>query len=137
MSEPELANLAIDIEAPSETVLVEVHMHPIRQALLNLLRNAAQAQDGEGRVHVRVLPSDSQVHIDVQDEGPGVPASSKDRIFEPFYTTKTAGTGLGLAYVRRVVEACGGTVTLLDTKRGATFRLSLVRSEAAEPEATP
>ncbi len=130
MSEPELAKLAIDIQAPSETVLVEVHMHPIRQALMNLLRNAAQAQGGEGRVHVRVVPNDGQVYIDVQDEGPGVPAASKDRIFEPFYTTKSSGTGLGLAYVRRVVEACGGTASLLETTEGATFRLTLMRTEA-------
>ena len=137
MSEPELAELDIDIDAPKQTTLVEVHLHPIRQALSNLLRNAAQAQDGKGRVHVRVLPEERQVHVDVQDEGPGVPDASKDRIFEPFYTTKSAGTGLGLAYVRRVVEACGGTVSLLDTTKGATFRLTLNRSDAVEPEATP
>jgi signal transduction histidine kinase len=137
MSEPDLAQLEIDVEAPSETILVEVHMHPVRQALMNLLRNAAQAQGNDGRVHVRLRPMDGQVHIDVQDEGPGVPPASRDRIFEPFYTTKAAGTGLGLAYVRRVVEACGGTVALLDTIHGATFRVTLNRSEAQEPEATP
>jgi len=68
----------------------------------------------------------------VRDHGPGVPAAERARIFEPFHTTKTRGTGLGLAVASRIVELHGGRIDVLDAAGGgALFRVHLPRTEVA------
>jgi len=106
-------------------------------ALTNLLNNAAEAtheQHGDdARVRLRAETGDeSQVVIRVRDNGPGVPVTIREQIFEPFYTTRPQGTGLGLAVVRSVAEAHGGEL-MLGTPRagGAEFILVLPHAEAA------
>ncbi|MBI3181763.1 MAG: hypothetical protein HYZ28_06435 [Myxococcales bacterium] len=100
----------------------------IRQALVNLLINAVQALPRGGRV--RVLASEEArggepfARIEVSDDGPGIPSESAMRLFEPFFTTKASGTGLGLAVVRRFVEAHQGEVAVeTSPERGTTFRV--------------
>ncbi len=100
----------------------------IEQALLNLLRNAAQAMHGEGQIRIKARrdPSDRSLVVDVEDDGPGVPAGIRTRIFEPFFSTKAPGqgTGLGLPLVQRVMTSHGGGVEVLDhAGGGAVFRL--------------
>lgn len=95
----------------------------IGQALLNLLRNAAEASKASGRIEVRFSTptgdSDArQFHLIVRDWGPGIPAETLDRIFNPFFTTKEEGTGLGLAIVHRVVEAHDGTIIVTNSPEG-------------------
>jgi signal transduction histidine kinase len=68
------------------------------------------------------------VALTVQDTGPGVPANLRDRIFEPFFTTKTRGTGLGLPTARRIIEAHGGSIEIVDGPGGAAIRMVLGRS---------
>lgn len=88
----------------------------IRQVLLNLLENAAAAADGpvEARVHEQA----GRLVYTVRDRGPGLPAADLDRIFEPFYTTRASGTGLGLAVSRRIVELHGGTIAARNVTGG-------------------
>jgi hypothetical protein len=128
--DPGFANVDVRIEAatpPSPTVLA--HPVPLRQALVNLLVNAAQAQQGSGRVTVRTEAGDLCGVLRVQDEGPGIPKELREKVFALFWTTKSTGTGLGLAFVKRVAEAAGGRVLVEDAPRGACIRLELPTAE--------
>ena len=80
----------------------------LRQALLNLLRNAREAMPGGGPIEVRVAAEGMSVVIDVDDRGGGIPEQIRARVFDPFFSTKGEGTGLGLAITRHIVEAHGG-----------------------------
>jgi two-component system, NtrC family, sensor histidine kinase PilS len=107
----------------------------MRQVVWNLLRNALEATAPEGTICLRVTASDRWAWLEVQDDGPGVPAELRDRIFEPFFTTKEHGTGLGLALVGRIVGAHGGTIDVDTTKGGARFVVSLPRYKRADTAA--
>jgi hypothetical protein len=103
----------------------------LRQIVYNLVQNAIDASPAGGTVKVIATATATQLELCVQDEGPGVPASLKEQIFEPFFSTKekemkTSGMGLGLALVRRTVAAAGGTIAVhtRDTG-GAEFVVTL------------
>ena len=85
----------------------------LTQVLVNLLNNARQACPAGSTVSVRTRVDNGAVHIDVDDEGPGIPDELSERVFEPFFTTKPdgQGTGLGLSVSRQIVEAFGGSLT--------------------------
>ena len=101
----------------------------LKQALLNLLLNAIEATPRGGAVRVRVAERPRSVRFEVEDEGPGVPADVRARIFQPFVTTKEGGTGLGLALARLVAEEHRGTLELAPgSSKGATFVLELPRA---------
>jgi two-component system sensor histidine kinase HydH len=96
----------------------------MRQVLANLIANAAEAGPPV-RVEIR---GEGRLVIDVADRGPGVPKEERERIFEPFFTKKTRGTGLGLPVARRIVELHGGTLTAHDNPGGgAVFRVEIPR----------
>jgi two-component system, NtrC family, sensor kinase len=98
----------------------------LRQALLNLLRNAREAMPGGGPIDVRVAAEGMSVIVDVDDRGGGVPEAIRARVFDPFFSTKGEGTGLGLAITRHIVESHGGTVTCRPREGGGTrFRVAL------------
>jgi CheY-like chemotaxis protein len=112
----------------------------VQQALLNLVANAMDAaQAGRGQdaqVHVRVNREERHVVFSVQDNGPGVPASVRNKIFKPFFTTKGAsGTGLGLYLSWTFAQAHGGDIQLVDTgPAGSTFHFRLPITEEAPEE---
>jgi len=98
----------------------------LRQALLNLLRNARESMSDGGPIDVRVGAEGMSVVIDVDDRGGGIPESVRARVFDPFFSTKGEGTGLGLAITRHIVEAHAGTVTCQAREGGGTrFRIAL------------
>jgi signal transduction histidine kinase len=98
----------------------------LRQALLNLLRNAREAMPDGGPIDVGVAPEGMSVVIDVDDRGGGIPDEIRARVFDPFFSTKGEGTGLGLAITRHIVEAHGGAVTCERREGGGTrFRIAL------------
>jgi len=98
----------------------------LRQALLNLLRNAREAMPSGGPIEVSVSAQGMSVVVDVDDQGVGVPEEIRARVFDPFFSTKGEGTGLGLAITRHIVEAHGGTVTCEPRAGGGTrFRIAL------------
>lgn len=127
---PELARAGLEskLEVEGEGLQAEVDEGQIRQALLNLLRNAREAAGDGGMVLLRVAPDEDVVEIAVEDDGPGIPEDVRASIFDPFYTTKRHGTGLGLAVTRSIVEAHGGTIVCEPREGGGTrFRLRLPR----------
>ena len=117
----------------------------LRQILVNLLTNALDAVDKEGRVTVAAAAEDDRILITVSDTGHGIPEDDLKRIFEPFYTTKGRGkgTGLGLAICRQLTAALGGTISVeSEPGRGSTFFVRLPRSgppakATVEPGAKP
>lgn len=98
----------VEVEAGIPMVLLDARL--LRQALVNLCTNAMQAMGGAGSLRVRACVEDDALRIDVADSGPGIAEDVRARLFEPFFTTKATGTGLGLAVVRRIVEAHGGAL---------------------------
>ena len=101
------------------------------QVVLNLLVNAVHAippdRPGGGQIVVRLYEHDEQVELEVSDDGAGIPEALRERIFEPFVTTKEAGrgTGLGLAVSRQVIERHGGTIEAISLAHGTRMRISL------------
>jgi two-component system NtrC family sensor kinase len=105
-------DLAVDVHSDLPPVVLS--REHLVQILLNLILNAADACSGKGRVTARAERSELGVRLSVEDDGPGVSPIIRDRLFEPFATTKDIGkgTGLGLAVCRGLVEAVGGTIAL-------------------------
>ncbi len=103
-------DLRVTIEPPDAEIVADADQ--LQGVLLNLLLNAAQALDGRGEVHLKASVIDGRARLVVRDRGPGVPPELRGRIFEPFVTTKTRGSGLGLAVGRQIVEGHGGTIVL-------------------------
>jgi signal transduction histidine kinase len=99
----------------------------LRDAVSNLLLNALQATPSGGEVKLVAEAADGELLISVADSGAGVPAELRERIWEPFFTTRQRGTGLGLAIVRKRVQEVGGSASLAVSSngRGAVFHLRL------------
>jgi signal transduction histidine kinase len=119
---PDGAEVAIDAAAD-----LVVHADPgqLRRVLLNLARNAATAAR-RGHVRLSARRIQDRVELEVEDDGPGVPAELREKIFTPFFTTREKGTGLGLAFVREIVRDHGSDVTLRDAPGGGSvFRFEL------------
>jgi signal transduction histidine kinase len=117
-------DIDVSIDVHPDLPLVALSREHQVQVFLNLLLNAADACSTGGHVSVKAERSEIGARVLVEDDGPGVSPEVRDRLFEPFVTTKEIGkgTGLGLAVCRGLVEACGGTISLdTDMKKGARF----------------
>jgi signal transduction histidine kinase len=100
------------------------HYDPLRRAFANLLRNAAEAMQGRGAIDITIAGDGSGLAVTIADHGPGIAPDLRQRVFEPYFTTKSDGTGLGLALVRSTLEAHRGTITVSETAGGgATFSI--------------
>jgi len=100
------------------------HYEPLRRAFSNIYRNAAEAMKGSGAIDVIVTGDAAGLAITIADHGPGIPAEYRQKVFEPYFTTKDDGTGLGLALVRVTLEAHRGTISVGETPGGgATFSI--------------
>lgn len=113
---------------PDGPLMVKADESQLRQAFINILRNALEAVPEGGKVRVEVSDVGGKATVSVHDNGPGIPEEVRSRLFEPFVTTKPRGTGLGLAFVQQVMNECGGEVTI-ESKPGlgTTVRLTLRR----------
>jgi signal transduction histidine kinase len=125
----ELAMRGVTVEAELAPDLPPVMADEaqIRQALLNLVRNAADAMDGRGgtlRVSTARAAADT-IEVRVSDTGPGIAEDNLARIFEPFFSTKEGGTGLGLALTQQIILDHGGRIGVSSTPAGTTFVVSL------------
>ena len=117
--------IVLDCQVRVEAQLEGKCVSALRDALSNLLLNALQATPQGGRVALIAASTDGDLLISVQDSGSGVPADLRERIWEPFFTTRQRGTGLGLAIVRKRVQEVGGSASLdvALNGRGALFQL--------------
>ena len=99
--------------------------------LLNLLRNAIEAMNGQGEIRLVAEEQSQWVVLSIYDTGPGIPPELAKKIFEPFFTTKAQGSGLGLALVQRLAEQNRGRVEWVPNAKGAHFRLLLPMASTA------
>lgn len=98
----------------------------MKQVFLNVLLNGIEAIKNQGCISITTIAENSHVEIVVADTGPGIPRKDLPRVFDPFYTTKSDGTGLGLSVVHSIIQEHGGRITIeSDTGRGTTVRIQL------------
>ncbi len=134
-----LRRARFDVDVPDKGLVVRARTNELGRVFLNLLMNAMQAiPEGracENRVSVRARQEGDEVLVEVSDSGVGIPLEIRERMFEPFYTTRPAGvgSGLGLTIARTIVEESGGRIEVeSEAGRGSTFRVRL-RSASAGP----
>jgi signal transduction histidine kinase len=98
----------------------------IQQIFFNLILNSLDAMPGGGEIHISARALENGIEMTFQDTGPGIPEDKRTNIFEPFYSTKEGGTGLGLTVSYNIVTSHGGKLDLIDMDEpGACFRLFL------------
>jgi two-component system sensor histidine kinase PilS (NtrC family) len=117
--------------ADLEPIIAEIDAAKIRQIVGSLVCNALEAVTAGGHVSVAVVPADGHVHIRVTDNGPGIPAEALPRIYEPFFSTKEGGTGMGLSIVDSLVALHHGTTDVASSPAGTTFDVVLPRRSRA------
>ena len=128
-----LESYGAHVKLDRQRLLPEIMADPeqLKEVLVNLLVNACEAMGGGGRIVISeqegiIEPLGRVVVIQVKDDGPGVPKTIQDKLFEPFFSTKEEGTGLGLSIAARIVEDHGGWLNLRSHKgKGATFTITL------------
>lgn len=129
--EPENDRLDISVRSSLDPTgrLVVADPKYLRLALMNLVLNAQQAMtEGGGELFVETRSRDGLVDIRVTDTGPGIPADKLTRIWQPFFSTKSGGTGLGLPTTRRILEELGGDIHVFsEVGRGTRFTVSVPR----------
>ncbi len=138
------SNVGVSWEVPTESIPIAVDRQMLRRVVVNLVRNAVQAIRGvdataAGKVVVRARgDARGGACIEVEDSGPGVAPSERERIFDPYFTTKSDGTGLGLAIVKKIVVEHGGSIEVSagPALGGALFSIRLPNpSDTSEHEA--
>jgi signal transduction histidine kinase len=119
------------VTAQSETILAPLPQDGLDVMLDTLLDNVVQHAGAGAEVNITAtISSEDRVAITVADDGPGIPRDNRAHVFEPFFTTarEAGGTGLGLPIVHAIATAAGGTVSLVDSERGAVFAIDLPRA---------
>jgi signal transduction histidine kinase len=123
-------DILVEIEDPGDVPHAFVDKNQIKQAFFNIIRNAIQAMSKGGLLKITLAGSDRFVSVSFKDTGPGIPHDELGSIFEPYYTTKSNGTGLGLMIVQRIVRDHGGELEVhTEPGAGTTFTLFLPRDE--------
>jgi len=139
-------NISFTLDLPEKPMLARIDHRLVTQALTNIVKNATESIEaagridgGKGAIAVTVRPESGSAIVEVEDNGKGLPKEDRERLLEPYMTTREKGTGLGLAIVRKIMEEHGGSIALLDARavaqggKGALVRLSFpLESEAAQ-----
>jgi signal transduction histidine kinase len=133
----ESQNVSLHYSVPEEIEL-PLERNRIERVLLNLIGNAVEAMPGGGEIRIEAAAGEDGVRIQVEDDGPGIPAEVRQRLFEPFVTAgKKNGLGLGLALARQTVLDHGGDMWVEAKSKGARFVIRLpVRKPAPAPAAS-
>lgn len=125
--EPDLEESNVKVIKKNEDRFPNIMGDPtlLKQVFINLFMNAIQAMKKDGTITVEYKVSDEWLEIYVKDTGPGIPGEIARKIFQPFFTTRADGTGLGLATVYKIILAHHGDIKLLPSERGACFVIKL------------
>ena len=113
----------VDIILPANDASILCDAEKVEVVFTNLMTNAIQAMNNKGKITIRIMEDDDEVRIEVVDSGPGIPEGILPKIFDPLFTTRHIGTGLGLASCRSIVEMHGGTITVRNNPTTFTVML--------------
>ena len=130
------AGTAVEIRSAISPELHHANMDPdmFARAITNILKNAFEANGDRGEVRITASDKDEILQVDVEDQGDGIDKDDIDKIFKPFFTTRSKGTGLGLAYAFQVVSAHSGTITARNRSQGgACFHVEIPGNEDRGP----
>ncbi len=132
---PQIAESRCTIEKTVLTPLPEVAADAplLHQSFLNLLLNAMQAMPNGGRIRIVLRADAARIRVDIEDEGPGIPVELREKIWDPFFTTKEKGSGLGLGIVRNIIEAHGGSIRIENRETGGARVTVELPVRPAEP----
>ncbi len=121
-----LQDVAVEMDLRSEVPLIQGDSERLRQVFTNIIVNALQAMNGQGRLKIVSRIEGSHVEIRFEDSGPGIAEDLKEKIFNPFFTTKASGTGLGLSVSYGIVKALRGSISVQSQPdKGSCFRIQL------------
>ena len=135
---------SVNLFEDTENVTIDIYLNDISEAWVfadkeqvisifnNLIKNAIQSipEEHEGKINISVSKTDSSVTIEIRDNGTGIPDEMRDKLFEPNFTTKTSGMGLGLAITRNIIESCQGSIWFeTELGKGTTFYVELPLTE--------
>jgi len=111
----EQLGVRVSLDVPGELPLIFGDRNQIKQALFNVMKNALEAMDRGGDIHVKLTSDDDWVVLSIRDTGVGIPTDKLTRIFDAYYTTKASGGGIGMLILLRILRAHGGTVDIQST----------------------
>ncbi|MBM3770070.1 MAG: hypothetical protein FJW27_02055 [Acidimicrobiia bacterium] len=111
---------SVHLSVSGDAPLVKGDAELLKIVFQNLFINAAQATQEHGEIRVMIVPGTTTHEVRVVDNGPGIPADVREKLFRPFFTTKARGTGLGLSTARRLLEAHGGSIAVEPGEHGGT-----------------
>jgi signal transduction histidine kinase len=121
--------IQVETQLATQTVTAEFDPFQMKQVMINLFTNAEEAMERGGRLKVttaQVTTPDPKIRIEIEDTGPGIPPDAMANIFNPFFTTKSTGTGIGLAIVHRIITSHRGTIEVKNKPEGgASFVICL------------
>lgn len=124
-----LRGQTIDLKLEDHVTMLHLNPKEIKQLLLNLSRNAMEAMGEKGVLTISTHEEGDFVELEVKDTGPGISQKQLEKLFQPFYTTKTKGTGLGLALCQSIVERHHGTIAVDSVEgMGTQFKVRLRRT---------
>lgn len=130
-----MARVGLRVETAESVPPLSVDPEQIKQVLLNLVINAIQAMSNGGQITLRAHADGDSVRIEVEDEGTGIPPEDLERVFDPFFTTRSNGTGLGLSIAYQIVSRHGGHIgARRNSQRGMTFSVTLPVDKTAVVE---
>lgn len=122
----EQSGLHLEIKAPEKGPIVEAEPASLQRALMNVITNAEQFSPSGGRICITVTSSGRTAALSIADDGPGIPAELRSRIFDMFFSTRPGGAGLGLFLAKAAIEKCGGSIDVADCpEKGACFHVTL------------
>jgi len=124
--EIEARDIVVESEPRSDLPLVQIDRDQMKQAFYNIIKNSFEAMKRRGILRIRTDMDDTHVRVSFADNGGGMSAEALSRVFEPYYTTKSSGSGLGLLIVRRIVREHGGELAIESTEsKGLTLTIRL------------
>jgi signal transduction histidine kinase len=113
--------ITLTVQLAEDIAEVNVDEHQIYQAIVNIFNNAIQAIPQEGEITVKTESRPNGILITIMDTGVGIGDEEKEKVFEPFFTKKQSGTGLGLAVVRKIIDNHKGEITITAREGGGTI----------------
>ncbi|MEP3480300.1 MAG: ATP-binding protein [Fuerstiella sp.] len=124
-------SVRIHVDRCDSSLRVAADRGRIEQVILNLMINAMDAMPDGGDIKIAVYQADDAAHIDIADTGSGIPENLQDKILDPYFTTKSTGTGLGLAFCEKIMRQHSGAIDFSTSPNGTIFQLTLPKCESA------